>query len=98
MASHFPRTSLFHQVFHHFAHKIDLILVHSMIHVWINSSGDVSTQGPQCFRRLVHTFPGNVEIHITAAEEYGRTIQRACVVYAAHPRADQRTAQPITPP
>ena len=65
---------------HHAAHEIDLILIHSVIHVWVQTLGDLAAQLLQYFCGLVDPLFRNMEVHIAASQKDGCPCQGAFII------------------
>ena len=54
---------------HHAAHKIDLILIDRVAHVWIQARSDLPTQTIHHFCGPLNVLFWHVEVYVTASQE-----------------------------
>src|SRR5690606_34117093 len=78
---------------HHRAHVIELVVVHGVTHPRVNPLCDAGTHPREHALRLVDTAHGDVEVGVRAAEEDGRTVERATVIARCAVGTDEATGQ-----
>src|SRR5512138_108532 len=78
---------------HHRAHVIELVVVHGVTHPRVDPLRYAGTHAREHALRLIDTFHGNVEVGVRAAEEDGRSVQRATVLTRCAVGTDEATGQ-----